>query len=150
VAPKWGFRSRFLSIFLWYRHHVWSMIVGAFSSRGYPISPQSVSFDQLCIVRVQTISEPVMELSFQNALTPLTWLIQTSFLPTNWKLAWIFALTGEKGQVHMAKKHICDFPLCGKMVVFVTEFVIFLKTSRDWSPKFETGLNIVIGIVQKV
>ena len=68
VAPKWGFRSRFLSIFLWYRHHVWSMIVGAFSSRGYPISPQSVSFDQLCIVRVQTISEPVMELSFQKYL----------------------------------------------------------------------------------
>ena len=104
VAPKWGFRSRFLSIFLWYRHHVWSMIVGAFSSRVYPISPQSVSFDQLCIVRVQTISQPVMELSFQNALTPLTWLIQTSFLPSNWNLDKIFALTGELGQVHMAKK----------------------------------------------
>ena len=22
--------------------------------------------------------------------------------------------------------------------------------SRDWSPKFETGLNIIIGLVQKV
>ena len=27
------------------------------------------------------------------------------------------------------KKNISDFPPCGKMVVFVTEFVIFLKTS---------------------
>ena len=28
------------------------------------------------------------------------------------------------------KKFISDFPPCGKMVVFVTEFVIFLKTSK--------------------
>ena len=28
------------------------------------------------------------------------------------------------------KKNILDFPPCGKMVVFVTEFVIFLKTSK--------------------
>ena len=28
------------------------------------------------------------------------------------------------------KKIISDFPPCGKMVVFVTEFVIFLKTSK--------------------
>ena len=28
------------------------------------------------------------------------------------------------------KKNISDFPPCGKMVVFVTEFVIFLKTSK--------------------
>ena len=28
------------------------------------------------------------------------------------------------------KKNISDFPPCGKMVDFVTEFVIFLKTSK--------------------
>ena len=28
------------------------------------------------------------------------------------------------------KKNISDFPPCGKMVVFVTEFAIFLKTSK--------------------
>ena len=28
------------------------------------------------------------------------------------------------------KQNISDFPPCGKMVVFVTEFVIFLKTSK--------------------
>ena len=28
------------------------------------------------------------------------------------------------------KKNICDFPPCGKLVIFVTEFVIFLKTSK--------------------
>ena len=28
------------------------------------------------------------------------------------------------------KKNISDFPPCGKMVVFVTEFVIFLKTIK--------------------
>ena len=27
--------------------------------------------------------------------------------------------------------------------------VTFTHLSRDWSPKFETGLNIIIGIVQK-
>ena len=27
-------------------------------------------------------------------------------------------------------KNISDFPPCGKMVVFVTEFVTFLKTSK--------------------
>ena len=27
---------------------------------------------------------------------------------------------------------------------------IMLIVHRDWSPKFETGLNIIIGIVQKV
>ena len=28
------------------------------------------------------------------------------------------------------KQNISDFPPCGKMVVFVTEFVIFLKNSK--------------------
>ena len=28
------------------------------------------------------------------------------------------------------KKNISDFPPCGKLVIFVTEFVIFLKTSK--------------------
>ena len=32
--------------------------------------------------------------------------------------------------VRSSKKIISDFPSCGKMVVFVTEFVIFLKTSK--------------------
>ena len=27
---------------------------------------------------------------------------------------------------------------------------LFILFTRDWSPKFETGLNIIIGIVQKV
>ena len=39
-------------------------------------------------------------------------------------------LTGELGQVYMTKKYILDFPPCGKRVVFVTEFVIFLKISK--------------------
>ena len=28
------------------------------------------------------------------------------------------------------QKNISDFPPCGKMVIFATEFVIFLKTSK--------------------
>ena len=28
------------------------------------------------------------------------------------------------------KKNISDFPPCGKLVIFVNEFVIFLKTSK--------------------
>jgi hypothetical protein len=52
------------------------------------------------------------------------------FLPSNWNLDKIFALTGELGQVHMAKKNILDFPPCEKMVIFVTEFVIFRKTPK--------------------
>ena len=65
--------------------------------------------------------------------TDKTWLntsYLTTFLPSDWNLDKNFALTGELGQVHMAKKNISDFPPCGKMVIFVTEFVIFLKTSK--------------------
>ena len=28
--------------------------------------------------------------------------------------------------------------------------IVYVGKYRDWSPKFETGLNIIIGIVQKV
>ena len=60
-----------------------------------------------------------------NCLTCLTWLVHTSFLPSSWNLDKFFALTGELGQAHMAKKifpifymgenvyfcyWICDFP----------------------------------------
>ena len=38
------------------------------------------------------------------ALKRLTSLIHTSFLPSNWNLDKIFALTGELGQVYLAKK----------------------------------------------
>ena len=37
-------------------------------------------------------------------LTRLTQLIHTSLLPSNWNLDKFFALLGELGQVHMAKK----------------------------------------------
>ena len=63
------------------------------------------------------------------SLTPLTWLIHTSVLPSNWNPGKIFALTVWLGQVCMVKKK-SDFPPWGKMVVFVTEFVIFVKTSK--------------------
>ena len=53
-----------------------------------------------------------------------------SVLPSNWNLDKIVVLTGQLGQVHMAKKNISDFPLWGKMVISITEFVIFLKTSK--------------------
>ena len=35
-----------------------------------------------------------------------------------------FALTGQLSQVHMAKKNISNFPPCGKVAIYVTEFVI--------------------------
>ena len=63
----------------------------------------------------------------QFCLTRLTWLIHILFLPSNWNLDKNFALTGELGQAHMAK-NISDFPPCGKIVIVVTEFVIFCKT----------------------
>ena len=46
----------------------------------------------------------------------------------------MFGLTGELGQVHMAKI-ISDFPPCGKIVIFVTEFVIFRKTPPFYGVK---------------
>ena len=49
---------------------------------------------------------------------------------SNWSPDKIFALTGELGQVQYGKKTISDFPPCGKTVVFVSEFVIFLKPSK--------------------
>ena len=41
---------------------------------------------------------------FPLVLTRHTWLIHTSVLPSNWNLDKIFALTGQLGQVHVAKK----------------------------------------------
>ena len=41
----------------------------------------------------------------------------------------IFALAGELGQVHMAKKYF-QFSSMREDGYFVTEFVIFLKTSK--------------------
>ena len=38
-------------------------------------------------------------------LRRLTWLIYTSVLPSNWNLDKTFALTGQLGQVHMAKNN---------------------------------------------
>ena len=36
------------------------------------------------------------------------------------------------------KKHISDFPPCGKLVIFVNEFMIFLKTSK-WNEFLKNG-----------
>ena len=47
---------------------------------------------------------PFGSVGFLTPLTRLTRLIHTSFLPSNWNLDKNFALTGELGQVHMAKK----------------------------------------------
>ena len=58
-----------------------------------------------------------------NCLCTLTRLI--SVLPSKWNARNIFALTGL-----LSKRNISDFPPCWKMASFVTEFVIFLKTSK--------------------
>ena len=42
----------------------------------------------------------------------------------------IFCFNSLIRSITYGKKNICDFPPCGKMVVFVTEFVISLKTSK--------------------
>ena len=42
-----------------------------------------------------------------------------------------FALTGELGQVHMVKRNIYNLPPCGKLLIFVTEFVTVLKISKQ-------------------
>ena len=91
-------------------------------------------------------------------LTRLTWLIHTSVLPSIWNPDKIFAPTGLLGQVHIVKKiflkflhagswsflllnlwfsskllskmNIFEIPPCGKLVIFVTEFVIFLKSTK--------------------
>ena len=39
---------------------------------------------------------------------------------------------------------------CLSYVFIPKRNLIFFNLNRDWSPKFETGLNIIIGIVQKV
>ena len=49
--------------------------------------------------------------SWQNYLTHLIWLVHTSFLPSSWNLDKNFALTGELGQVHMAKKYFQFFSM---------------------------------------
>ena len=44
-----------------------------------------------------------------------------------WNPDKIFAPTGQLRQV---QKNIFDFPPCGKLVISINEFVIFLKTSK--------------------
>ena len=70
-------------------------------------------------------------------LTLLNYLFNTSYLTDSYIS---FTLKLESQQKFCSnrsirsstygKKNICDFPPCGKMVVFVSEFVIFLKTSK--------------------
>ena len=48
--------------------------------------------------------EKIMNASSLASLTCLTLMVHTSFLPSNWNLDKIFALTGELGPVHKAKK----------------------------------------------
>ena len=49
---------------------------------------------------------------------------------------------------------VCDAPmyicLKDKKKPFENDSKSYVNLSRDWSPKFETGLNIIIGIFQKV
>ena len=70
--------------------------------------------------------------------------INTSYLTySNWNLNKIFTLKCELGQVHSAKRNISDFPPCRKLVVFVTEFVIFFKTS-NWNELEENWVIILL------
>ena len=57
-----------------------------------------------------------------------SWLIQASFLPSNWNLDKIFALTGELGQVYM-EKNISNFPPCGnfQLSILKNKKVLILK-----------------------
>ena len=57
---------------------------------------------------------PFMIIVCSIYLTPLTWLIQTLFLLSNWNLDKNFALTGELGQVHVSKKIFLIFILAGR------------------------------------
>ena len=46
--------------------------------------------------------------------------------------------------VHMAKKK-SDFPPCGKLVIFVTEFVIFFKTTLQiFTPVIIMGFPAIL------
>ena len=52
------------------------------------------------------------------------------------------ALTGQLDQVlTYGKKNISDFPPIGKMAIFVTEFVICLKTSKYKNELEENGFR---------
>ena len=74
---------------------------------------------------------PQASSNFCLNLNTSTWLIHISVLPSNWNLIKNFAVTGQLGQVHTIKKIFLIFLHgYGKMVIFVTEFVIFLKTSK--------------------
>ena len=66
-------------------------------------------------------------------LTRLTWLIHTPLLPSNWNLDKMFALTGQLGQVHMAKK---IFP-----IFLHAERWLFLLLNLWFSSKVVSKMN---------
>ena len=68
-----------------------------------------------------------------STLTRLTWLIHISVLPSNWNLDKIFALTGQLGQVHMAKKIFLIFLHAGRW--------LFLLLNLWFSSKLVSKMN---------
>ena len=48
-------------------------------------------------------------------------------LPSNWNINNMFALSGELGQVHMAKRNIFDFPPCAKIFLLDHFSPLFLS-----------------------
>ena len=80
-------------------------------------------------IQFEMVTIPHLICTMKLALTHLTWLIQTLFLSSNWNLDKIFAQTGELAQFYTAKKYFW-FPSLGRMVIFFTESVIFVKTSK--------------------
>ena len=70
---------------------------------------------------------------WSKTLTRLTWLVHTSFLPSSWNLDKNFALTGELGQAHMAKKIFPIFFHAGKW--------LFLLLNLWFSSKVVSKMN---------
>ena len=69
------------------------------------------------------ISEKVLS----KKLTRLSWLIPTSFLPSNWNLDKIFALTGKSGHVHMANKIFPIYLHAGKWLFLLLNLWFSVK-----------------------
>ena len=116
----------------------------AYIHRNYKIhthwnSPRQFAFQFLCSQRQLNLRKflTLAQISHQKVPNLSPALFNMSYLTDSYisftlKLeSWqIFCSNSSIRSSTYGKKIISDFPPCGKMVIFVTGFVIFLKTSK--------------------
>jgi hypothetical protein len=62
-------------------------------------------------------------------------MIQPSFTSSKWNVGEIFGLKFHVSNLHAPQRFFFEIPPCGKMVIFVTEFIILCKNPLFYKVK---------------